>query len=158
MANETKNVFISHIHEDDSGLDKLKRLLKDNGMTIRDYSISSDNPNNAHSEDYIKSEILSPRIQQSGVMVVYVSPETKDSDYVNWEIEYAQKKNKRIVGVWAHGDKGCEVPQALTDYADAVVGWRGNRIIDAINGIIDGWENPDGTPSTPRDIKRYSCA
>ncbi len=158
MADETKNVFISHIHEDDSGLGKLKSLLMDNGMTIRDYSISSDNPNNAHSEDYIKSEILAPRIRQSGVLVVYVSPETKDSKYVNWEIEYAQKQDKRIVGVWADGEAGCELPDALKNHADAVVGWTGNRIIDAINGRIDGWENPDGTPVTPRDIKRYSCA
>lgn len=157
MANETKNVFISHVHEDDPGLSKLKNLLRDNGMTIRDYSINSDNPNNAHSENYIKSQILAPRIQQSGVLVVYISPNTKDSEYVNWEIEYAHKLGKRIVGVWAHGESGCQIPQALSDYADAVVGWRGSRIIDAINGAIDGFENPDGTPSTPRDIKRYSC-
>ena len=47
MADDTKNVFVSHVHEDDAGLGKLKDLLKANGMTIRDYSISSDNPNNA---------------------------------------------------------------------------------------------------------------
>ena len=157
MADDTKNVFVSHVHEDDAGLGKLKDLLKANGMTIRDYSISSDNPNNAKSEDYIKSEILAPRIQQCATVVVYVSPETKDSDYVNWEIEYAQSKDKRIVGVWADGDSGCELPEALTKYADAVVGWTGNRIIDAINGRIDGWENPDGSQPSPREIKRYSC-
>ena len=157
MADETKNIFISHIHEDDEGLDKLKSLLKDNGMTPRDYSISADNPNNAHSEDYIKSQILAPRIRQSSTLVVYISPETKDSDYVNWEIEYAHKQDKQIVGVWARGESGCEVPEALDNYADSVVGWTGNRIIDAINGKIDGWENPDGTESDPRDISRYSC-
>ena len=157
MANETKNIFISHIHEDDEGLSKFKSLLKDNGMTTRDYSINADNPNNAHSEDYIKSQILAPRIQQSSTLAVYISPETKNSKYVNWEIEYAQKQDKRIVGVWAHGEAGCEVPEALDNYADAVVGWTGNRIIDAINGVIDGWENPDGTKCGPRDIDRYSC-
>lgn len=157
MTDELKNVFISHIHEDDESLGKLKDLLKNNGMTIRDYSIKSDNPNNAHSEQYIKSEILAPRIEQSGTLVVYISPETKDSEYVNWEIEYAQKLDKRIVGVWAHGENGCEVPDALSDYADAVVGWTGNRIIDAINGEIDDWENPDGTQCTPRQINRYKC-
>ena len=157
MADETKNVFISHVHEDDDGLGKLKDLLGKNGMTIRDYSINSDNPNNAKSEDYIKSEILAPRIQQSSTLVVYISPETKDSEYVNWEIEYAQKLDKRIVGVWAEGESGCEVPDALKDYADAVVGWTGNSIIDAINGKIDDWKNPDGTQCTPREIKRYSC-
>ena len=158
MAGDTKNIFVSHIHEDDVGLGKLKDLLKANGMTIRDYSISSDNPNTAHSENYIKSEILAPRIQQCSTIVVYVSPETKDSDYVNWEIDYAHKAGKRIVGVWANGEGGCELPEALARYADAVVGWTGNSIIDAINGSIDGWQNPDGSPSNPRQIKRYSCA
>ncbi len=157
MPQELKNVFISHVHEDDAGLGELKDLLKKSGMKIRDYSISSDNPNNAKSEEYIKSEILAPRIEQSSTIVVYISPETKDSKYVNWEIEYAQKLDKRIVGVWAHGENGCEVPDALKDYADAVVGWTGNRIIDAINGKIDDWENPDGTQCTPRQINRYSC-
>ena len=76
MADETKNIFISHIHEDDEGLGKLKSLLKDNGMTTRDYSINADNPNNAHSEDYIKSDILAPRIRQSSTLAVYISPET----------------------------------------------------------------------------------
>ena len=112
MADETKNVFISHIHEDDDGLGKLKDLLKCKGLTIRDYSINADNPNNAKSEDYIKSEILAPRIQQSSTLVVYITPETKTSEYVNWEIEYAQSKDKRIVGVGAQGGNGCEVPEA----------------------------------------------
>ena len=157
MANEIKNVFISHIHEDDDGLSKLKNLLDKNGISMRDYSISSDNPNNAKSEEYIKTQILAPRIMASGALVVYVSPDTKDSSYVNWEIEYAQKNDKRIVGVWADGEKGCEVPEALNKYADAVVGWTGDQIIDAINGKIDTWENPDGTECSPRDIDRYSC-
>ena len=157
MADETRNIFISHIHEDDEGLGKLKSLLKDNGMTTRDYSISADNPNNAHSEDYIKSQILAPRIRQSSTLVVYISPETKGSQWVDWEVEYAQKEDKRIVGVWAYGETGCEVPEALNTYADAVVGWTGNRIIDAINGNIGDWENPDGVKIPPRDINRYSC-
>jgi len=157
MSDEIKNIFVSHVHEDDEGLGKLKDLLKKNGMAARDYSINKDNPNNAKSEDYIKSEILAPRIQKSSVLVVYISPETKDSTYVNWEIEYAHKLDKRIVGVWADGEQGCEIPDALKDYSDAVVGWTGNSIIDAINGKIDHWENPDGTKCAPRDIKRYSC-
>ena len=157
MAEEIKNIFISHIHEDDDGLKNLKKLVKDNGITPQDYSINADNPNNAHSEKYIKSRILEPRIQQSSALVVYISPETKDSKYVDWEIECAHRHGKRIVGVWAHGEGGCEIPKALDRYADAIVGWTGNRIVDAINGKIEGWENPDGTACGPRDIKRFSC-
>ena len=157
MAERTKNIFISHIHEDDEGLTKLKGLAKDNGMTVRDYSVTADNPNNAHSEDYIKSEILAPRIRQSSALVVYISPDTKDSKYVNWEIEYAAKHGKRIVGVWSLGNHGCEVPAALADHADAVVGWRGSRVIDAIEGRINEWQNPDGNPRPAQPLERYSC-
>ena len=157
MGIDTKNVFISHIHEDDPGLAKLKGLLGPHGMNIRDYSINADNPNNAHNEDYIKTSILAPRIRQSGVLLVYLSPDTKDSKYVNWEIEYAQKQGKRIVGVWAHGERGCELPEALENYADAVVGWQGTSIIDAINGELDGWYGADGVQREPLDIPRHNC-
>ena len=157
MAKDTTNVFISHIHEDDEGLKKLKDLLSENGMAIRDYSVNKDNPNNAKSESYIKSEILTPRIEKSSVLIVYITPDTKESDYVNWEIEHAHTKDKRIVGVWAWGEKGCDLPQALDKYYDAIVGWIGNDIIDAIDGKLDGYEAPDGTPRGSRPIKRHKC-
>ena len=152
------NVFISHVHEDDDGLQKLKDLLKPKGMNVRDYSITSDKFNRAKSEDYIKNEILGPRIDQCSTLVVYITPQTKDSKYVNWEIERAEKSEKRIVGVWAYGEKGCAVPDALHAYADAVVGWTGDSIVDAINGKKSGWEDPDGQKIDSRNIARYSCA
>jgi MTH538 TIR-like domain (DUF1863) len=157
MADQTKNVFISHVHEDDAGLGKIKDLLGRNGMTIRDSSINSSNPNNAKSPDYIKSNILAPQIQWAGTLLVYVSPKTKNSEWVNWEIEHAHKEGKRIVGVWEHGAKDCDLPEALNDYADAVVGWHGNSIINAINGTSGAWENPDGGKCDPRPLKRHPC-
>lgn len=157
MADETKNLFISHVHKDDAELGKLKDLLANHGMSVRDSSITSDKPNNAQSPDYIKSHILVPQIRWASTLLVYISPQTKNSVYVNWEIEYAAKCDKRIVGVWEHGASECDVPDALNDYADAVVGWRGERIIDAINGKTYDWENSDGTSKTPRAITRYSC-
>ena len=38
MADEIRNVFISHIHEDDEGLAKLKDLLGKSGFVVRDAS------------------------------------------------------------------------------------------------------------------------
>lgn len=70
MASEKRNVFISHIHEDDAGLKDFKDLLARNGMDVRDYSITSDKENNAKSPDYIKQEILAPRINACSTMVV----------------------------------------------------------------------------------------
>lgn len=157
MADQTKNVFISHVHEDDAGLSKVKDLLAKHGMNIRDSSINSSNPNEAKSVDYIKSGILAPQIHWAGTLVVYVSPDTKNSDWVNWEIEYAHKLGKRIVGVWENGAKDCDLPDALNNYADAVVGWSGNSIIDAINGDCDVWEKPDGSSYQTRPLSPHRC-
>ena len=121
MPDEIRNVFISHIHEDDDGLKDLKSLLERNGREIRDSSIRSDTPNNANDENYIKTQILAPRIRWAGVLIVYISHGTKDRPWVDWEIEYAHKEGKRIVGVWAHGASDADVPEALDEYADASI-------------------------------------
>lgn len=158
MADETRNVFISHVSEDDSGLQKLKDLLASHDYQIRDGSISANKPNNANSPEYIKSEILAPRIQWAGTLIVYISPGMRDSEFVDWEIEYAHKMGKRIVGVWELGGKDCPVPEAVGEYADAVVAWNAEGIIRAIDGEDAPWQDAGGVPRPPRDIKRYSCA
>ena len=157
MSNEIRNVFISHIHDDDHGLPRLKGLLARNGMVARDYSITADKPNQAKSERYIKSGVLAPQINACGTLVVYISPETKNSEWVNWEIEYAHKQGKRIVGVWEWGERDCEIPKALERCGDALVGWNGESIIDAINGESDKWHLKDGAEYDRRNIKRVSC-
>ena len=119
MPDQTKNVFISHIHKDDKGLDDLKNLVARHGMVARDYSITSDKENNAKAESYIKYDILAPRIDACSTMVVYITPDTRGSKWVDWEIEYAHNQGKTIVGVWERGAKGCAIPEAL-DCPDSV--------------------------------------
>ncbi|HET6434269.1 MAG TPA: TIR domain-containing protein [Xanthomonadaceae bacterium] len=153
---DMKNVFISHVHEDDDGLQKLKSLLASKGLTVRDSSIHTGKFNDAKSADYIKCDILAPAIKWAGVFICYVSPKTKHSEWVNWEIEYAAKQGMRIVGVWAHGDRDCDLPEALREYADAMVGWNGDSVIDAINGK-DSWEAPDGGACATVPLRRHPC-
>lgn len=150
------NVFISHRHEDDALVGQLKELLALNGAEIRDSSVTSEKPNQATSEDYIR-HILAERIAWAGKMIVIISPDTKNHDWVNWEIEYANRfPDKRIIGVWAPGADGVDMPAALDEFADAVVTWDGISIIDALQGT-DNWQAPDGETVPPRSIKRLSC-
>ena len=154
---DVRNVFISHIHEDDHRLTPLKNLLTNAGIEVRDSSIHSEKPNNAKNADYIKSAILRPRIEWASVLVVLITPDTKNSDWVTWEIECATRLGKRIVGVWDHGESQCDIPPALDKYADAIVGWQGDRVKDAIEERINNREQPDGTPTDPRAVPRYTC-
>lgn len=156
MPNEVKNVFISHIHEDDDGLRDLKDIAKDNGLDVRDSSITSEKPNKAKSPEYIK-QMLADQINWASTVVVYVSPDTKGSEWVEWEIEYAAKAGKRIVGVWERGANECEIPDALERYGDAMVGWHGESIVDAITGKSTDWYNTSGNVRGYRPIKRYNC-
>ncbi|VFT08539.1 Uncharacterised protein [Pseudomonas aeruginosa] len=52
---EKRNVFISHVHKDDHGLQKLKDLLAPKGIEVRDSSIHTGKFNNATDEHYIKT-------------------------------------------------------------------------------------------------------
>lgn len=157
MSDKLRNVFISHIHEDDEGINRIKSLVRAHGLTVRNGSITSDRPNSATNEDYIKYQILAPRINWASVLVVYISPSTKDSWWVDWEIEYAHKKGKRIVGIWEWGAKDCDAPDALKRYGDAVVGWNGESIIGAIDGTTGEWHKPDGSKREYQTIERYDC-
>lgn len=156
-----KNIFISHVHEDDDLLPKLKALLAKAGMDVRDGSINSDKPNAAFNEDYIKREILAPRIQWASTLVVLITHDTAQSDWVNWEIKCAIEQGKNVVGVFAQGATDADVPEELRKNGDAaVVGWHGERVVDAITGKISGWDDPTtGNPRIAPEwvVKRYSC-
>lgn len=150
------NIFISHRHEDDALVDRLKNLLTARGCEVRDSSIYSATPNSAQAEGYIK-KLLADCIRWAGKVIVIVSSETKNHEWVDWEIEYANSyPDKRIIGVWAPGADQCDLPTPLADYADAMVSWNAEEIIDAINGA-DNWQAPDGSPGPERAISRVGC-
>lgn len=157
MADTIRNVFISHIHEDDDRINELVRLIEQQDYKVRNGSITSADPNRANDENYIKNEYLAPGINWAGTVLVLISSHTKESDYVDWEIEYGAKKGKRIIGVWDRGFNGVEIPQALDKYHDAVVGWDGPTIVGAIEGTINTCVNSDGKPRPPRPISRHDC-
>lgn len=158
MADKIRNVFVSHVHADDDRIGEMKTLLGRKGFTMRDYSITNDKPNHAKNEDYIKNQILAPQINACSTMVVIITPKTAESSWVQWEIEYAAKNDIPIVGVYAHGDNGCELPQGLEDYAKTIVGWNSDKIIEAIESeTVLPSEKPDGSPVPVRPISKANC-
>ncbi|MBN2348620.1 MAG: TIR domain-containing protein [Bacteroidales bacterium] len=152
-----KNVFVSHYNEDDEHIQNLKDLLDKKGYQLKNSSIDSTKPNQASNEDYIK-QLLKDRISWAGVMVVLVGPKTCQSEWVNWEIEQANKQGKRIIGIFIQGGTNSDVPENLEKYRNALIGWNGDRIIDAIEGKINDSENPDGTKRDPHwTTRRENC-
>lgn len=152
MANDIKNVFISHHHRDDAHVDKLSKLLENNGCTIRNSSIRAKPANQQRiDKGLIKvatiRRLLRMKMSWAGTVIVLVGEKTHTRPWVDWEITEAHRKGKHIVGVYEYGLKGkdVELPKALKEYGTSqVVGWDSKAIIDAINGK-PVFQNSDGT-------------
>ena len=154
MAKDLINVFVSHYHEDEDNIKRMKDLLGDD-YSIRNYSVTSEKYNNANNKEYIQS-LLRPLINQASTFICLIGPNTHDSEWVNWEVEQAFKQGKRIIGVYLWGAKDSDIPPALEDAADAMVGWNHDTILDAINGN-NIFTNADGTVRPNVGGSRITC-
>lgn len=143
---EVVNIFISHCGEDADCLEKLRILLKKQGYEVRDSSIDERNPNNAKDPEYIKT-LIRPKIDWAGKVLVLIGPQTHTREWVEWEIEYANKNgDKRIVGIYARGDSDSDIPVNLKKYGDALVPWSSDKLVSAIEGE-NLWLKADGSRS-----------
>jgi predicted Abi (CAAX) family protease len=147
MDNKSKNVFISHYGKDDPDVQKLRTLMNNHGYTLRNSSIDSTKSNDAENENYIKYSLLRPGINWAGTVIVLIGDETHTRDWVNWEIQQAQKLGTRVVGVYINGlqQEQPPLPEEFNNCANALVGWTGNSIIDAIEGRINNFQKTDGS-------------
>lgn len=147
--NNRRHIFISHHHADDAEVSNLTTLLTKNGHDIRNSSIRAKPANQRRlDQGLVKEEtirrLLRMKISWAGTVVVLIGNETHTRPWVNWEVEQANKQNKRIVGVYAQGGKDAEIPTALEKYASSIVGWNTDSIMAAIDGTANAIQNPDG--------------
>lgn len=156
----TKNIFISHQHEDASQIQRVINLIEKKGnLNIRDSSIYKDKkPNNANNPEYIRS-LIRPQIDWAGTVIVLIGEKTKDSDWVNYEINYAGKNDKKIIGVFLPGADDQSIPDTFKQHGSALCTLRSDSLNKAIIGTTN-FDNPDGDNRTEPiglSIKRYIC-
>lgn len=157
MRGEIKNVRISHAIRDDSVVQELTVLLKKHGYSVQDSSKESNTLSEAAGEHYTKAG-LAPSIDWAGALLVLISPAIRTRQWVDWEIEYAERQGKRIVGVYVPGGGDADIPASFQMYGDALVGYQIDRVVEALRGTITTWCNPDGLTVVPeRDIERFTC-
>lgn len=153
-SNNRKHVFISHHHADDAEVSNLTSLLSHQGYDIRNSSIRAKPANQRRLEQgLVKDEtirrLLRMKISWAGCVVVLIGKQTHTRKWVNWEIEQANKQNKRIVGVYLRGGTDADIPPAFEKYGSALVGWNSDSIIAAIDGTANPFQNPDGSSRDP---------
>ena len=152
-----RNVFISHFNRDEENIQKMQSLLTSKGYIIKNSSINSTKPNRATNEEYIR-RLLRMRIQWARTFICLIGPETHSRPWVDWEIEQAFLKGKRIIGVYINGAKDSDVPENFEKYGNALVGWHSDRIINAIEGKLNNFENSTEHTRPPYwNMIRYKC-
>ena len=154
QENKRRHVFISHHHADDAEVDKLTTLLSKKNYDIRNSSIRAKPANQERLDKGLVSKaviqrLLRMKISWAGTVVVLIGKDTHTREWVNWEIEQANRQGKRIVGVYVRGGTEADKPAPLEKYASAIVGWDSRCITEAIDGTDNPFENPDGSPRQP---------
>lgn len=152
---EVRNIFISHYNKDAEYIEKLKQLADKQGYELRNSSFDGSEQNNASSTEYIKS-LIKPKLDWASTVIVLIGPRTHTRPWVDWEIEEANKKGKRIIGVFLPGAKDSDLPEKFNDYGDATIGWNSEKLVDAIEGD-NIWLNTSGEPRPDRTMPHGEC-
>lgn len=116
-----KNLFISFAFEDANEVNLLRGQAKNDSSDLEFNDWSVKDAFDSKNADYIKRQITE-RIQRSSTTVVYVSDQTQNSRWVNWEVETSLKLGKRVIAV----HKGDSRPKNLPDSVN------GNKTIQVI--------------------------
>jgi hypothetical protein len=103
-ANMTySDVFLSYAHKDNHYRKQVQKALEKRGLTVwvDDRGISP---------GVSWQEAVQDAIDDACVVVVILSPDAKESRYVNRELNYADNQKKRIFPILARGNSKNAVP------------------------------------------------
>lgn len=145
-----KNVFVSHHHKDDASVDGVARIAAAKGYQLRNSSVRMKPENQRRVEEKKVSDrtiarLLRMKMRWASQVIVVIGTETHTRPWVNWEIKAAHQLGKPIIGVYENGLKDdVKLPENLEKYATSIVGWRGESIINALEGNAS-FQKPDGT-------------
>ncbi|HEY9006582.1 MAG TPA: TIR domain-containing protein [Ohtaekwangia sp.] len=119
---EKRNVFISFDHRDLSEVNLLRGQAKNenNDLEFSDYSLKE--PYNSEKADYIKSGIRE-RIRQSSVTVVYLTENTHESEWVDWEVRESLRLGKGVICVHKGDSPPLQRPQFVNELKIRIVKW-----------------------------------
>lgn len=154
------NVFISHYGEDEPHLDRLKQRLSGNGCEVRNSSIEKKDYRDYKVSDATIAQELRSHINWAKTVIVMIGEHTHERPWVNYEIRYAARQGKDIVGIYEYGCKdNVELPEAYKRYAGSPIGWNSlDKLDDILKGKVVAPENPDGSSAAPiQNIIRINC-
>ena len=125
------NVFISFVSEDINDVNLLRGQAKNESSDIEFNDWSLREPFDSKKAEYIKRGIKD-RIERSSVTLVYVSEQTVDSRWVDWEIRESVRIGKGVIAVHKGESPPRKAPNALKELKIPIIPWTQKGIAAAI--------------------------
>jgi hypothetical protein len=117
-----RNVFISFATEDMDEVNLLRAHAKNENSDVKFNDHSVREPYDSERGDYIWQKI-GERIARASVTVVYLSENTAQSRWVEWEVEKSIELGKRVVAVHPNDHPGGPMPEWVQRLGVSVVPW-----------------------------------
>lgn len=123
-----KSIFISHVFEDKSSLDKMLKW-EEKGL-IDGYTFTHEIEDQRRKGENEIKNILKDKIKGCAALLVLIGDNTHNHDWIKVEIELANNFNKKIYCVRVPNSKG-KRPQILNNFKE--ISFHGNQILKELN-------------------------
>lgn len=117
-----RNVFISFATEDMDEVNLLRAHAKNENSDIEFNDHSVREPYESERAEYIKRKI-GERIARSSITVVYLSKDTAQSQWVEWEVRKSLELGKKVIAVHPGDSFKGRRPSWLDEHNIKIVPW-----------------------------------
>jgi hypothetical protein len=127
-----RSIFISFAGDDLNEVNLLRAQAKNEKTDLDFVDRSLKEPFDSKNEEYIKRGIRE-RIKQCSVTVVYVTENSINSTWVDWEIRESIALGKGIIAMYKGDSPPSKVPAAIEEFNIKLVSWSHEELSKAID-------------------------
>lgn len=128
----SRHVFISFSSEDLDEVNLLRGQAKSENTDLEfdDYSLKE--AINSERAEYIK-QVIREKIDKSSVTIVYLSENSADSEWVNWEINESINRNKGVIGIYSGDSVPSKLPPSFQENKCKIINWGHEALMSEID-------------------------
>jgi hypothetical protein len=129
-----RNVFISFASEDLNEVNLLRGQAQNENSTLEFNDWSLKDPFDSNNSEYIRRGIRE-RIKQSSLTICYVTENSVNSRWVDWEVRETIKLGKKAVAVYKGDKPPKHLPPVISELKIETISWNHDQINKAIDSI-----------------------
>lgn len=127
-----RSIFISFAGEDLNEVNLLRGQAKNENSDLEFIDRSLQKPFDSKNAEYIERGIRE-RIRQSSITVCYLSENTAQSKWVDWEIRESIALGKGVIAMYKGVSPPAKIPSAIKEFKIKLVPWDHKKLSQAID-------------------------